>query len=162
MSSKNACVFSILAAGWPDMDASFAFLRLGGKIAEINQIAQYRSRQTTDVMEECLVAWRDGQARNFALAIEEPQRSGFEPLRVALAAMEDCLKALESRSSRVERDVAKILADHHQVHRNCQACENKVNQIHYYVAAARNRASQAKSTADSLCAQIDELGAPPV
>ena len=144
------------------MDAAYIFAHLARRLSDYQTIVRYRAQQTTEVIEESLFVWRDAQARDFAVAIDEPQRSAFEPLRDALRNVYECLEALESQGHDFDIEAGRILSSQQAIHDDCASIEKSLDQARRHTEDCLDQASASIRVAKDLKSQIKLLGQPPV
>lgn len=144
------------------MDIAFNIGRLKHKLREDIIISKYRSQQTCEVIDEGLVMWRDKQAKNFAIAIDEPLRNGFEPIRTVLQGMQLTLEKLEVQAISAEEGARRIFSSHQNIHNDCLIISQNLDQARYYTADARDQASLCTHKVKSITSRLQVLGIPPV
>lgn len=144
------------------MSEAYYISRLASQISDQSVIAAHGFNLVRDETEECLFAWRDKQATQFAVSIDEPQREAFAPLAAALVQAESCLRDLAGLADKAEFTLGQVVAQ-------CGPCENaaqdavrKAETADFHASSAVSLANRSSAAALSLQSDLDVLGSPPV
>ncbi|MEP6343133.1 MAG: hypothetical protein ABJ275_07435 [Maricaulaceae bacterium] len=144
------------------MDIAFNIGRLNKRLREDIIISKYRAQQTSEIIDEGLILWTDKQAKNFAVAIDEPLRNGFEPIRTALQSMQLSLETIETQVISAEEEARRIFSSYQNIHNDCLIVSQSLDQARYYTADARDQASLSMHRVKSITSRLQVLAMPPV
>jgi len=144
------------------MSEAYYISRLAAQISDQSVIATHGFNLVKDETEECLFAWRDQQATQFAVAIDEPQREAFAPLAAALIQAESCLRELVGLADKAEFSLSQVIVQCEPCQRSAQDAVRKAETADFHASEAVGLANRSASIASSLQSEVDALGSPPI
>jgi hypothetical protein len=160
--STHSCARSTLAGRDCEMSEAHELARIARDLGELQQVAHYQGRQTSDQSEELIAYWNDTRARDFALSHDEPMRSLMPGLQRHLAEMNEIASRMEAPAFATEDAVRRVFGERELVVRLAAESERHLETARYHISDANELARQCQTANSHLRWQLHNLGSPPV